>query len=69
MRIVKSLSRRLADTTGAITQEYGFLSLIVTALVGVIIKLVNGGLFTELLSKLLDNVVTTIISHIASLLG
>jgi len=68
MRIFSSIKRRLAESTGAVTEEFSFLTVVALAIVGALLFFfsktpVLGGLLAKLFGSLFD----TLIGQIAGL--
>ena len=67
MRILKSLKRRLAESVGAVTEEFSFLTLIALAIVGVLLFFIKSGPFAALLARLFTDLFTKFFEQIAGL--
>lgn len=65
MRILTSIKRRLADATGAVTEEYSFMTLVALAAVGVLLAFFKnvpfiGGLLSTLFSSLFSQITSQV---------
>lgn len=67
MRIFQSIKRRLADATGAVTEEFSFLTVVALAIVGVLIVFIKSPVITGLLVQLFQNLFEHLIAQIMGL--
>lgn len=69
MHLFRSIKRRLADTTGAVTEEFSFLTIVALAIVGAVLFFFRGagGLLTTLLTKLFTSLFDSLIAQIVGL--
>lgn len=68
MRILKSLKRRLAESTGAVTEEFSFLTVVALAIVGILLFFFRKfEFFASLLSKLFSALFDTLVNQIVGL--
>ena len=67
MRILKPIKRRLAESVGAVTEEFSFLTLIALAIVGVLLFVVKSGPFASLLIKLFTQLFEQLFAQIVGL--
>lgn len=68
MRIITSLKHRLADTTGAVTEEFSFITVVALAIVGVLLAFLSKTpILGSLLAKLFTSLFDTLISQIVGL--
>jgi hypothetical protein len=67
MRFYNSIKRRLADTAGAVTEEFSFLTVVALALVGVLLAFFKGGFLGGLLQTLFSNLFQHLINQIVGL--
>lgn len=63
MRIFKSIKRRLAESTGAVTEEFSFLTVVALAVVGVLLTFFSK---VPLLGKLLQGLFTSLFENLIS---
>lgn len=66
MRILKSIKRRLAESTGAVTEEFSFLTIVALAIVGILLAFFKnipffGTLLTRLFTSLFDHLISQIV--------
>jgi hypothetical protein len=67
MRIFQSIKRRLADATGAVTEEFSFLTVVALAIVAVLIVFIKSPVITGLLVQLFQNLFEHLIAQIMGL--
>lgn len=68
MRILKAIKRRLAETSGAVTEEFSFLTVAALAIVAALLFFFrNVGFISELLTKLFSALFNTLIEQIIGL--
>lgn len=68
MRILTAIKRRLADSTGAATEEFSFLTVVALAIVASLLFFFrNVGFMTTLLTRLFSSLFDTLINQIVGL--
>lgn len=68
MRIFKSIKRRLAESTGAVTEEFSFLTVVALAIVGALLFFFSRTpILNTLLGKLFASLFDTLIGQIVGL--
>jgi hypothetical protein len=67
MRIFQSIKRRLADATGAVTEEFSFLTVVALAIVAVLIVFIKSPVITGLLVQLFQNLFEHLTAQIMGL--
>lgn len=68
MKLMHSIKRRLAETTGAVTEEFSFLTIVALAIVGALLAFFSKvPLIGQLLTKLFSALFNTLIEQIAGL--